>query len=158
MRTFRDELGRDWTIKLTIDEVKRVRDLAKFDLLNLHQIDETGMALVQRLAVDVVCVADVAYAVLKPQADKLGVTDSDFAQGLGGEAMQILHEALLAEIRDFFQKLGRTEAVAMIAQAQRFLAAAIKVATEKVDALNIDEMAGRMSTNSPELQAFRPAV
>ena len=157
MRTFRDERGRDWSIHLSIDAVKRAKALAGFDLMRLGEIDANGVPNIQRLAVDVVTVCDVAFAVLKPQADKLGVSDAQFAEGLGGDGMRLLQEAVLAEVRDFFLKLGRTEVVAMIDQMVKFVAATIKASEARVEAIDPEALAtrGESSGNSPASVEFR---
>lgn len=144
-------------MSLTVDAMKRVKSLAGIDLMRLDSIVD-GVPVVQRLVVDVMTIADVAFAIIKPQADAAGVSDVQFAEALGGDAMRILSTVLMEEIRDFFQKLGRTEAAAMIDKARAFVAAMIAATEAKVDAIDPAKILGESSGNSPELREFRPAV
>lgn len=156
MRTFRDEHGRDWTLALTVDAVKRVKALAGVDLMRLDQVVD-GVPVVQRLVVDVVTICDVAFAILKPQADDRGVSDEQFAAGLGGDGIRVLSQALMEEITDFFRKLGRTEAVAMLHQATRFVAAMIAATEARVEAIDLASILGNAPMKSPESSESTPA-
>ncbi len=127
MHTFTDTENRTWTLDLTIGAVKRVQAL-----LNVNLLDPLGAGakrrrgkdgktkkprpLVTRLQLDVVLLVDVIFALLKPEAEKRGVTDEQFASALGGDAAYQAFEAFMAEWRDFFQLLRReTEAKAIAA-------------------------------------------
>jgi hypothetical protein len=103
MRAFKDNQGHQWEIAITVDTVKRVRGLLNVDLLAAIEGD-----LVPKLATDPILLADVLYAVVKPQADNLGVSDEDFGRGLGGDAIEAATTALLEELVDFFPARRRT--------------------------------------------------
>ena len=95
MRTFRDNSGRTWTIAVTVDAVKRVRDLLKEDLLDLERV-------LPRMLVDPILLCDVIYCVCKPQADAEQISDIQFAQAMGGDVIAIAKTALLEDLADFF--------------------------------------------------------
>lgn len=157
MRRFKDNTGREWTLDLTIGDVKRVQSLIGVNLLDLTSGDPP---LCTRLAVDVMLVCDVAFALVKPQADRLGVTDEGFGAVLGGEAIGECHRALIDEITDFFLRLGRTENAKMMTGARKLTAAAIDLAERKIDAIDMDSIlasiAGESSTSLPESSASIP--
>jgi len=95
MHSFTDTTNRTWTISITVDAVKRVRDLLEEDLLDVQQI-------LERLMVDPVLLCDVIYVVCKPQADAEGVSDEDFARAMAGDTIARAKQALVEDLVDFF--------------------------------------------------------
>ena len=95
MKTFKDNAGRTWTIAVTVDAVKWVRDLLKEDLLDVENV-------LKRLLVDPILLCDVIYCVCKPQADAEQVSDVQFAQAMAGETIAHAKTALVEEIVSFF--------------------------------------------------------
>lgn len=94
MKTFKDNAGRTWTIAVTVDAVKRVRDLLKEDLLDVENV-------LKRLLVDPILLCDVIYCVCKPQADAEQISDVQFAQAMAGDAIAHAKTALVEEIVNF---------------------------------------------------------
>jgi len=97
MKTFRTG-KHTWDLSLNVAKMKRVKSLTDIDLMSvidnpevLHQLTNDPMKLV-----------DVLFAVIKPQADAVGVTDEDFAGDLDGEAIETGVSALLEALVDFF--------------------------------------------------------
>lgn len=95
MRTFQDSAGRTWTLSVTVDAVKRVRDLLKEDLLDVESV-------LQRLMLDPVLLCDTIYCICKPQADAMQISDAQFAQAMAGDVIAHAKTALIEEIIDFF--------------------------------------------------------
>jgi len=102
MRTFQDSAGRTWTIAVTVDAVKRVRDLLKEDLLDIERV-------FPRLLADPILLCDVVYCVCKPQADAERITDVDFARAMAGDVIAHAKAALVEELVDFFPEPSRRE-------------------------------------------------
>jgi len=94
MKTFKDNAGRTWTITVNVDAIKRVRDLLDEDLLDVKQV-------LQRLMIDPILLCDVIYCVCKPQADVEKISDVDFAQAMGGDAIAQAKTALVEELVNF---------------------------------------------------------
>ena len=97
MKTFKDNAGRDWTIAVNVASIKRLRDTLDVDLMGVIEGD-----LLQRLYADPVLLVDVVYVLCKPRADELEVTDEQFGQAMGGDAIELATAALVDEIIDFF--------------------------------------------------------
>lgn len=102
MRTFQDSAGRTWTVAVTVDAVKRVRDLLKEDLLDIEHI-------LPRLLLDPILLCDVVYCVCKPQADAEKISDVDFARAMAGGTIAQAKAALLEELVDFFPEPSQRE-------------------------------------------------
>lgn len=97
MHSFTDEKGRAWSVVVTVDTVRRVRQLAGVDLMQVIK-----GPLLEELAGDPVKLVDVLFAICKPQADANKVTDQDFGESLAGDSIDTATMALLGAIADFF--------------------------------------------------------
>lgn len=99
MKTFKDAKDREWTIEVHVTSAKRVRDLCQVNILELGTftggLEDT---LVFRLVKDPILLGDVVYALVKPQADALGISDEDFGAALAGDPIDAATDALLEEI------------------------------------------------------------
>jgi hypothetical protein len=96
MRTFKDTAGRSWTVCVNCDALKRLRTDLKLNLIG----DESEKALA-RLLGDPVALCDALYVLVKPDADKAGVSDVDFGRAMSGDALEAGATALLEELADF---------------------------------------------------------
>lgn len=99
MKTFQDNAGRAWTVTINVDAIKRVRTLAKVNLLDV--LDD-GCKLLAELHDDPVLLVDVLYCVCKPEADTQNVSDEEFGRAMSGDAILQASTALLEELSDFF--------------------------------------------------------
>ena len=150
MRTFADNAGRTWTLSLSFGAVKRVRGLLD---VNLLELDKGDPPLLTRLGTDPILLVDVIFAVIKPQADGLGVTDEQWAESMGGEAMLAAQKAFYEEVADFTRSQGRPDmAKAALAQ-HALIERVIAMSEERIGQIDVEELAqkisGDSSTNSP---------
>ena len=147
MKQFSDNKDRAWSISLTIDAVKRVRDLLGVNLLD---IESGEPPLITRLATDEILLCDVIFCLIKPQADSQEISDSEFGQSLGGDAILAAQQALYQELVDFFQQRGRTDRAHALTKQQKVITKAIAYATAQVDAIDLEKLAsGKLSMNLP---------
>ena len=129
MKTFTDNKGRTWTLEVTVATVKRVRGLCKVDLNSIVELDKNNKPsaeLLERLSSDPVLLVDVLYAVCKPQADKLGITDEDFGEAMAGDAIEHATTSLLEEVIDFFPEAKRLVMRKILSASRKFSDAARK--------------------------------
>ncbi|HBR19450.1 MAG: hypothetical protein A2Y13_04300 [Planctomycetes bacterium GWC2_45_44] len=133
MKAFTDNAGKTWSVAMTIDSVKRVRDLLG---VNLVEPEAGEPPLLTRLGTDEILLCDVVYCLIKPQADALGVTDVDFGRALGGDAILAAQTALYEELVDFFQKRGRPDRARAVAAQKTMIEMAIENVRMKLDAMN----------------------
>ena len=129
MKTFTDNKGRIWTLEVTVATVKRVRALCRVDLNSIVELDKNNKPsaeLLERLSSDPVLLVDVLYAVCKPQADKLGVTDEDFGEAMAGDAIEYATSALLEEVINFFPESKRMVMQRILSASRKFSEAARK--------------------------------
>jgi len=150
MKEFRDSAGRTWPVQLTVGSAKRVRDLLGVDLLAPEQGEPP---LLTRLGTDEMLICDVLYCLVKPQADAKGVSDEQFGESLGGEAIARGMEALYAELVDFFRQRGRTDRAAAVEKQLRMVQVATERITTQIGELDIeariDQALGKVSIGLP---------
>jgi len=96
VKTFIDNADRSWNVEINVAAVKRVRDLANVDLLEIVE-----GKLIERLIRDPILLCDIVYAVCKPQADDRDVTDEEFSRSMTDDAIEHATSALLEELVSF---------------------------------------------------------
>ena len=134
MKTFADTTGHSWQVAITLDAVRRVRDLLGVDLMDLT----TGEPpLLTRLGTDIVLLCDVIFVVVKPQADAAGVTDAQFGAALGGDTIAEAAEAFWGELADFFRLLRRKDQADAVEVMQRAIQAAVTLAETRIAAVDV---------------------
>jgi len=99
MKSFKDMSGRTWSIAITVGSLRRVRGLCDIDLTDA--ISDHGK-LIDRLSSDPILLCDVIFAICKPEADKLSISDEDFGAAMAGDAIEHATAALLDDLVDFF--------------------------------------------------------
>lgn len=133
MKTFTDNTGRTWTISVTVGTIKRVRALCGIDLANIISIEAgrtPDVGLLEQLAADPVLLVDVLYAVCKPEADTLNISDEDFGRAMAGDAIENATTALLDEVIDFFPEAKRKVFQKILSASRRFEAKSKQMLTE----------------------------
>ncbi len=96
MKSFNDNLGRDWPVVVNVAAVKRVRGLVGVNLLEI-----VDGSLIDKLITDPVLLCDVIYAICKPEADKREISDEQFGEAMAGDAIDHATKALLDELVNF---------------------------------------------------------
>jgi hypothetical protein len=134
MRTFNDNAGRTWTVTVNVDAFKRVKSL-----LNVNLMEAVEGKLLERLVADPILLCDVIYAVCKPQADAANVSDMQFGQAMGGDAIELATTALLEELCDFFPQGRRVLLRKALEKLQRFQTLAYKTAGERLDSPEMEK-------------------
>ncbi|MCP4248087.1 MAG: hypothetical protein GY778_13655 [bacterium] len=160
MKSFKDNRDREWKIAVTVDALKRVRDLLDVDLLDLVE-----GKLIERLIGDPVLLCDVIYAVCKPAADEQSITDQDFGAAMAGDSIDRATKALLEELVNFSPSPKDRKNLSKVLEAtwaamdqarevigQRLASGVIQKEVDRA----LAEFGG-LSTNSPESSASTPA-
>ena len=164
MKTFVDNAGRTWTVAINVDAIKRVRDMADVNLLEVIE-----GKLLERLIGDPVLLCDVIYSVCKPEADAKTITDVDFGRAMAGDAIDGATTALLEELVDFFPQGRRRVLAKALAKLRKFETAALNAVELRLDSPELErrlaadlaaleqELPGNSSGNAPESSPSTPA-
>lgn len=99
MKSFKDNLGREWSARVDSNALMRVRDMLGVNLGEIEQIEKNW----RRLRTDDLFVVELAYAVCKPEAESRKLTMQEFCGALGGDSIRSAYEAIAEGISDFFR-------------------------------------------------------
>jgi len=160
VKIFKDNAGRSWTVSITIAAIKRCTAIAGINLL-----DAVNGDLFRKFEADPVPMIDCLYAIVKPDADKIGVSDVDFGEALAGDAVAAAQDAFMEELINFFP--GQKREILLRAwkdvghARERLLALAAKVQSEQNAEAIIEKAEKKFLlsvTESPELSASTPEI
>ncbi|MCC6579869.1 MAG: hypothetical protein IT440_05460 [Phycisphaeraceae bacterium] len=141
MRLFTDNAGRQWTVVINVDTIKRVRGLVGVNLLEVigpRKKDDAEGDLLSRLSSDPILLCDVLYAVCKPEADTRNVTDEDFGRAMAGDAIDQATTALLEELVGFFPQSKRRVLGKALTRLRDLESRVLDVAERRLDDLRIE--------------------
>jgi len=147
VQTFTDNAGRTWTLSLTLGAAERVKALVGVDLL--EPCDAGDPPLLTRLGTEVALLCDVIFALIKPQADGQGVSDEQWAEAMGGDAILAAQQAFYEELTCFFRSLGRRDVVKAAATQQRMIELVITANEERIDAVDPEAEVASIYGDSP---------
>lgn len=99
MAEFVDAASRRWNVNITVATIKRVKELTGVNLGTVLMDEMKGL---REITGDIMKAIDVVFAICKPQADALGVTDEQFGEALVGRNIEDCMNALLEALVDFF--------------------------------------------------------
>ncbi|MEM1213445.1 MAG: hypothetical protein AAGI68_14250 [Planctomycetota bacterium] len=101
MKQFEDTTGRVWRMSVTVNTIKRVRDLVGIDLA------EADEAVFTRVLGDPLELVNLLFVLCQPQAAEDGVTDEQFGESMSGETIDAAVDAFLEELVGFFPQPRR---------------------------------------------------
>lgn len=149
----------DWSTKINVSIVERVKELT--DILLTDCVD--GTDLVARLNMDVILLANVLYAICKPQCDARGMTDEQFGELLAGDVLEKAYKSLMEDLTLFFPSrrrvaMEKTRTATEQLEAEQIKLMEAKLTPEQIDKLiqrelepiakKIDEHLGELGTES----------
>lgn len=111
MPTFCDKEGTTWSIDFTIGAARRIKSELKIDLLKPMSEGQPGHL---QLLGDLELLINSLWIVCRKQAEGQSITDQEFGERLGGDALGDATEALLEALLDFFRKSRRMHEAAII--------------------------------------------
>jgi len=153
MKTFTDNASRVWTVAINVNAIKRVRTLANVNLLEV--IEGT---LLERLIRDPVLLCDVVYAVCKPEADKIGVSDEEFGQAMAGDAIDQATKTLLEELVGFSpSRQARINLQRILETTWRVMNKAHEAVAARIDSGEIERAAEQLLATSSSSSGSSPA-
>lgn len=128
MAKFKDDTGVDWVVDLNVTEVKRVRELAGVDLLDID-----GGKVFQNVLTDPMYLASTMFVLCESQCAERGMSADDFGRIMKGDVWDRAAEALIQAIVDFSRNPKARAALGLVAAKYRELEArAGDVAIERI--------------------------
>lgn len=166
MHKFKDKTGQEWSIELTIASARRCRDIAGADFFSTNLGE-----LTTQLGQNAELLVNTIWAIVKPEAEKTGITADDFAGRFVGQTIVDATEALIGELCLFTPspKVGETlreintRTKAIVEQAATLSLEKIRSGVVEQAAMaqvkkQLDQVttAGASSTSSPASSASAP--
>lgn len=137
MAIFKDQNGKEWTVKLDAPKIQDVRKELQIDLLDLES------NVYARLAADEITLIGVLWVLCRKQIIEAGVTAEQFGEALVGQTIDDAITALVGAAADFLPPRKRLLLQALDQKNQQIL----KMAEEKVlGAVNDEQMMERIQT------------
>lgn len=151
MHSFVDNQKRTWVMDVTFGSMKRVKALLDVDL---GKLEEGDPPLLTRLGIDIILLCDVIFVLIKPQADKLKVTDKQWAEAMDGAPILAAQNALYEELQDFFRTAGRADIALQLTMQKNIIDQAIGLRVKKLNSTDVPakvrSIYGDSEGNSPE--------
>jgi hypothetical protein len=145
MKSFKDSMGRTWTLEINVGAVKRIRAICDINILDLVTIDEKtnqpNVDMLTKLSSDPVLLVDCLYAVCKPDADAQGISDEEFGRAMSGDTIEYATNELLDAIVDFFPEAKRKLFQKVLRTAHRFANEQKRVILDMIDKVDLDKVA-----------------
>ena len=126
---FKDADGNEWTIRLSVNAMDRVKEQTGVDLVQpfptkeptedeLSQITEIAeLSVLMRLQLDAVLFGKVLFGILSPQCESKEISRDSFLDALDGGAIGRASKAFWPLYADFFRQAGQDALAQMIVAA-----------------------------------------
>ena len=131
--TFKDARNRTWDMALNINAFRRVRDRLEINLLD-------GQQAIDRLLNDPAMLVDTIFVIAMPQCETAGVTDEDFGEAMGGDAIDAATVAFLEAFVNFSPPAKRRALTKLLAKIRQLEAMRAQKAEQQVDAGVLDTL------------------
>lgn len=138
MRKFKDQANREWEVCLTYSTVKRCREGAGIDILDVGNADDSQNSLA-RMFQDPIFVADVLFELCHKQRESERLSRDDFCEAVI-EVTPDARQALLEELHDFFHRAQMSDHCALVSRGQQMMAKLTEAQREKMATTDVDEL------------------
>lgn len=133
MFSFVDLENREWKLSITIGSVRQVKETLGVDLLGFPEI-------LEKLSGDIYTLVNVLFVLVKPQADKLNVTDEDFGYALGGDVLEKAVDALMEELINFFPQRRRELLQKLKTKSKEYQETVLAKAEKQIESLDFTKI------------------
>jgi len=135
MALFRDANGRQWSLTVTVEDLRAVKDALD---IHLTKLVDTDPQMLFELAADPIRCVDVIWVLCRSQAERYGVDERQFGRSLSQESFDLAGKALVRAVFDFFPK-GRSEPMLRLLDK-----------TEQAMAMQLQKISSSIEEMSPE--------
>lgn len=158
MAKFTDRLKREWSLEITVHDIKQVR---KGLGINLFDAFAGDYDVYNQVISDVEKLVGVAFILCQDQIQAAGITEEDFGRAMAGDALRRLGDAFSEALVDFFPNARAREVVrATLGKARELVELRTMLLAQVVNSLDIGSIAEPPksgSTNAPASSDSLPA-
>lgn len=154
MTTWLDANGRNYSCKITVGAMRRVKEATGLNLMETVTGD-----LLQRLGEDPALFVDALYAIHRPQCDAAGVTAEQFGEALYGDALDRATRAFTEALVEFLPD-PRTRRLmgAALKKAEEEAEEAFRKAEEAMGSGSLPASSGGAALSAPASSASTPTA
>lgn len=146
MKTFKDDLGRSWSVHLSCASLKRVAEHTQFDFADISN----GKA-VALFGGDTTHLLDILWPLVKADAESKGINYDSFGEGLRGDALAAAAAVLKEELLDFFPSSRRALMELLLRKMDAVVQQASEQAAKEIENVRLStESGGKSPTSAPE--------
>lgn len=144
MATFKDKAGREWVVVIDTWQIRQVRERVGFEI---GKILDENMRRWKELT-DPVLLGSILFVLCHEQAEKAGVTERQFHEGLAGDPLDEAYEAFKKAYLDFSPSRLRTLLAAADGKTQELQDLLGKRALEELETVTPDRLISAISNAS----------
>jgi len=144
-RTFKDAAGREWTLKITVGDLKPVREATG---VKIAELPNDNLKPFGELLKDPEKFCAVIWCLIRDDAARLDVTEAGFFKSLGGDSAEHAAHALYEAVADFCPSQTRSLLTRMARKNQELDAAFTAIKLDAIDGLTLDSLR-RPTPNGP---------
>lgn len=152
MHAFTDGKKRVWELEINVEQIRRVKDRCK---VNLVALVADGLQPLAELVADPVALVDVLHALVADECEARSVTPADFGRAMFGDAINFAADAFVDELMDFFPDARARMALGKVVRKSRTIhnkaMDRVNEAIDKIDPENeqtIEQVLAQMSNIS----------
>jgi len=130
MRSFKDKNGKEWVLDLTVGDVSRIKATSRFNLFDAEILREVYL--------DELVSYELLWKIVEPVATAQNVSEPEFGKSIAAFSLYDARQALLEELRDFFQNLQKPEVVELLEKMVKWHKAALDQWKTKLAGFDLD--------------------
>lgn len=140
--TFKDFKGQSWEIAITVGTIAKVRNRLGYNMGDIRKFYEEVM-------IDPEKVVNVLYVICESQAEKRGISDTQFGESFDGPTYMAAASALEEEMLLFCPPRQREVLAKARTKGEAIREKMIQIANEKIENLDVQTAAQEMLSLSP---------
>ncbi len=148
MHSFKDSLGQEWNLKITIGTMRRIKSELDLDLAAMMQKAE---------GVDLMTFVDILYVICREQCVDAGISDEQFGERLYGDGLESASDAFMNAYADFCPSHQRKLLQAMMAKIEQGRGEETEKMMEKLESSTFSELFTNMPDMSESNQKVTPS-
>ena len=129
MKIFKDAIGREWKIIVTLGAAMDIKERFDIDLLRPEEGDPPQLT---KLATDEYLLAEIIAALLEDQFEEKGINARDVFKNFDGDTLAASHKAFYEELIDFFRVTARADRAEAVIKQAEMISLGIDVAVNRI--------------------------
>lgn len=134
MAKFTDAAGREWDVTITAWAIRSIKSAMGFDVVDIKSGDVPYPA---KLMTDDLFLADMLWAICKPECEAQDVSEDAFFKGLDGATLKNANKVLMQELIRYFDSTARPQLSASLKKFNGAYSSLVDAAVSKIDSMDV---------------------